>query len=170
MIWTVWHNRIVALAPFYRRYLPGRHGAVLSSASRDGEIIAAFVSHFRCGSIRGSSSRRGASALLGLTGWVRDGYDVLIVVDGPRGPRYRAGPGVIKLAEVTRAPILPIRADYGAAWKFDSWDRFRLPKPFTTITVSIGPLLHVPENLDAGAFEQERARLQKALNPDDETD
>ncbi len=170
MIWTFWHNRIFVVPPLYRKYLGGRKGAVLTSASKDGEAIAAIIARFGCEAIRGSSSRRGTSALLGLIDWIREGYDVAIVPDGPRGPRYKLGPGVVKLAEVTGAAVLPIRVEYGSYWFFKSWDRFRVPKPFTTVDVFLGPCTEVPSALDESAFETERLRLENLMNPAHETD
>lgn len=170
MIWAIWHNRILAFAPIYLKYLPMRRGAVLTSASKDGEVVAAILTRLRCGVIRGSSSRKGASALLGLLDWVRNGYDVAIVPDGPRGPRYRFGPGIVKLAEVTGAPVLPVRVEYGAYWHFRSWDRFRVPKPFSTIDVYLGPCTEVSTSLDPAAFEAERLRLETLMNPAHEVD
>lgn len=171
MIWTFWHNRIFVVPPLYQKYLRGRRGAVLTSASKDGEVIAAVIARFGCEAIRGSTSRRGTTALLGLIDWIRDGYDVAIVPDGPRGPRYRMGPGLVKLAEVTGALVLPIRVEYGAYWCFrKSWDRFRLPKPFTTVDVFLGPCAEVPEGLDESAFEAQRLRLENLMNPAHEAD
>lgn len=170
MIWTFWHNRIFVLPALYHRYLASRKGAVLTSASKDGEIIAAIVARFGCDAVRGSSSRRGVSALLGLIDWIKDGYDVAIVPDGPRGPRYQLGPGLVKLAEVTGAMVLPIRVEYGCYWHFKSWDRFRVPKPFSTVDIFLGPPVEVTPNLDEAGFESERLRLETLMNPTHETD
>ena len=170
MIWTFWHNRIFVLPTLYHKYLRSRKGAVLTSASKDGEVIAAIVARFGCEAVRGSSSRKGTAALLGLLDWVRDGYDVAIVPDGPRGPRYRLGPGLVKLAEVTNALVLPVRVEYGSYWFFKSWDRFRVPKPFTTVDVYFGPCAEVRSGLDETEFEEERLRLENLMNPAHETD
>jgi lysophospholipid acyltransferase (LPLAT)-like uncharacterized protein len=170
MIWTFWHNRIFTLPAVYHRYLKTRKGAVLTSASRDGEIIAAVVARFGCAAVRGSSSRRGIAALLGLKEAIQNGYDVAIVPDGPRGPRYRLGPGAVKLAELTGAAILPVRVEYGSAWVFQSWDRFQLPKPFTTVDVFLGPCTFVSSGLDEEGFEGERLRIEQLMNPANETD
>lgn len=170
MIWTFWHNRIFVVPVMYKKYLPQRSGAILSSASKDGEIIAAIIRRFGIWSVRGSSSRRGLSAMRGLIDWVEAGYDVAIVPDGPRGPRYRLGPGAVKLAQMTNAKIAPMRVEYGSWWTFKSWDQFRLPKPFTTVTVHFDPLVEVPAELDDEQFEAERQRVERILNPHDETD
>lgn len=170
MIWVLWHNRIFALRRVHRRCLPTRNGAILTSVSGDGDIIAAVVKIFGIYPVRGSTSRRGAAALLNLREWVRAGFDVLIIPDGPRGPRYRFGPGAIKLAELTGAMILPIRIEFGSAWSFRGWDHFRLPKPFTTVTAIIGPCLEIPPDLSEDDFETERQRVERVLNPDHEID
>ncbi len=170
MIWTFWHNRIFVLPGAYRRYLKSRNGAVLTSASKDGEVLAAALAAFGVAAVRGSSSRRGASALLGLTDWIKNGYDVAITPDGPRGPRYKLAPGVIKLAQVTGAAILPVRVNYGSTWTFNSWDKFRFPKPFSKITLILEPLEFIDSELEGEAFESERVRIESILNPHNEID
>lgn len=170
MIWIFWHNRIFAVPVLYKKYLSTRSGAILTSASRDGEMIATTVAKFGCATIRGSSSRRGASALLGLMDWVKDGYDVAVVPDGPRGPRYKMGPGVVKLSGATGALVLPIRVEYGSKWVFNSWDKFQLPKPFSTVDIYFDPCIAISDDLDDEAFEAERLRLENTLNPTNETD
>lgn len=170
LIWVFWHNRIFVVPKAYRRYLAERRGAVLTSASRDGAVIAATIARFGVAAVRGSSSRRGAAAMLGLIDWLRDGYDVAIVPDGPRGPRYRMGPGAVKLASLTGAAVLPIRIEYGSWWAFRSWDRFRLPKPFTRVTIVFEPLYEVEVDADDEALERHRIALERILNPEHETD
>ncbi|MDF1656956.1 MAG: lysophospholipid acyltransferase family protein [Verrucomicrobiales bacterium] len=170
LIWVFWHNRIFILTYFRLKYMAERRGAILSSASRDGEIIAALVSRAGCASVRGSTSRRGAAALLGLLDWIKSGYDVGVVPDGPRGPVYKLGPGVIKLAGMTDAKILPVRVEYGSCWKFKSWDRFRVPKPFTTVDIYLDPLFDVPANQNDEELEASRTALERIMNPKNETD
>lgn len=165
LIWTFWHNRIFVLPAGYHRIAGSRRGAILTSASRDGEIIAAVIAKIGCAAVRGSTSRRGTKALFGLLDWIRNGYDVAVVPDGPRGPRYRLGPGIVKLAQITGARILPVRVEYGAFWTFKSWDLFRLPKPFTTVDIYLEPLIDVPEELDEKQFEEQRKRVEAAMNP-----
>lgn len=170
MIWIFWHNRIFMLPLVFRRYANGRKGAILSSASRDGELIAAVVSKVGLAPVRGSTSRRGINALLGLRGRIRAGYDVGVVPDGPRGPRYRLGPGVVKLAQITGSKIRPLRVEYSACWTIRSWDRFRIPKPFSRIDIYFDPLVDIPAELGDEEFEEQRLRVESLLNPHHETD
>ena len=170
MIWIFWHNRIFAMPVFQRKYLKSRAGAVLTSASRDGGVIAATMKQFGLESVRGSSSRRGVAGLKGLMSWIDGGHDIAITPDGPRGPRYKLAPGPIKLAQATGAKILPIRMDYESAWKLKSWDRFQLPKPFSRVIVNLEPLESIDATADEDSFEAERLRVQTILNPENETD
>ena len=171
LIWVFWHNRLFAMPMIYRRHLSDRTGAVLTSPSRDGAVIAATMRCFGVASVRGSSSKRGPAAMLELVDWIKDGYDIVVTPDGPRGPRYRLAPGLIRVAQKTGARILPIRIEYQSAWVFErAWDHFRLPKPFSRVRVIFEPYETIDAAADGDSFEAERARIEHILNPDHEID
>ena len=160
VIWCVWHSRILAVIMSRKRFCPWRRGSVLTSPSHDGAALASFARTVGLEAVRGSSSRRGSRALKELVGVVRSGRDVGITPDGPRGPRYRLHPGLVKLAQVTRAPILGIHVHFGRAIRFKTWDRFALPLPFSRITIIFDELLEVPRELDDDAFETKRVEVE----------
>ncbi|MDF1810801.1 MAG: lysophospholipid acyltransferase family protein [Verrucomicrobiales bacterium] len=170
MIWTFWHNRVFAVPILYRKYLRSRSGAVLTSPSNDGTIIATTMKCFGVDAVRGSSSRGGLKALLSLKKWIDNGFDVAITPDGPRGPRYILAPGLILLAQKTQAAILPIRVEYSSFWRLKSWDQFQIPKPFSKVTVTFEPLQMIGPDLDEAGFEEARERVEKILNPARETE
>jgi len=93
---------------------------------------------------RGSSSRRGAQALIELASWLSEGYDIALTPDGPRGPCYKLSPGLVLLAKNDGNPIMPLAVRYHDSWKLKSWDQFRIPKPFSRVDVYAGPVVHVP--------------------------
>lgn len=168
-IWAFWHNRMLILPIVARRFYPHRHGSVLTSASRDGEILAGVMRRFGIGSVRGSSSRRGSTAVRELAAVLESGGDVAITPDGPRGPRYKLGPGIIFLSQKTSAPVIPIHVHYSRAVRLKSWDRFMIPLPFSRVRVVFDELHQVPrENMSQRDFEVERARLEQLLHPGDE--
>jgi Kdo2-lipid IVA 3' secondary acyltransferase len=162
MIWTFWHNRMFVLPLLRDRYARHRTGAVLTSASEDGEIIAAVMNRFGLKSVRGSSSRRGTTALLALTGTLEAGEDVAVTPDGPRGPRYKLGPGVVFLAQQTGAAILPIHIEYSRAVRLKSWDRFMIPLPFAQVRIVCDELIFAARDADT---EAERARIEQLMQP-----
>ena len=166
VILCFWHNRILGITLSFLRRYPKRERpgvTVLTSPSRDGEILARVVGALGMGSVRGSSSRRGSRALLELVRIIRNGGDMAITPDGPRGPRYSLGPGVILLAQTTGAAILPTHASFSRCLRMKTWDGFIIPLPFSTISVRIDEQMIIPQNLSESEFEQARKNLEDIL-------
>jgi lysophospholipid acyltransferase (LPLAT)-like uncharacterized protein len=160
---ALWHNRLLLISYVLKRFAPHRPGAGLISASRDGDLIAPLVERFGFQAVRGSSSRLGATGMLELVGILAAGRDVLLTPDGPRGPVYELGPGIILLAQKSGAPIQPINLEFSSCWRLNSWDRFILPRPFSKVRVIFGPLHHVKSTNTPEEFEAERVRVQDAM-------
>jgi lysophospholipid acyltransferase (LPLAT)-like uncharacterized protein len=162
-IGALWHNRLLIFPFVLRRFFSNRRGAALISASRDGDLLADAIARFGFDVVRGSSSRLGASAILQLTDVLASGRDVVITPDGPRGPAYELGPGIIFLAQKSGAAVLPVNIEYSSCWRLESWDRFVLPRPFAKIRVIIGQPHRVRSTNTVDDFEAERLRLQDAM-------
>jgi lysophospholipid acyltransferase (LPLAT)-like uncharacterized protein len=162
-IGALWHNRLLIFPFVLRRFFSNRRGAALISASRDGDLLADAIARFGFDVVRGSSSRLGASAILQLTNVLASGRDVVITPDGPRGPTYELGPGIIFLAQKSGAAVLPVNMEYSSCWRLKSWDRFVLPRPFARIRVIIGQPYRVRSANTVDDFEAERLRLQDAM-------
>lgn len=162
-IGSLWHNRLLVFPLVLRRFFPNRHGAALISASRDGDLLSDAIHHFDYDVVRGSSSKLGASALLQLGDVLTGGGDVVITPDGPRGPAYELGPGIVFLAQKTGKDVLPINMEYSGFWRVKSWDRFIIPKPFSKVRVIIGQPEKIKPTANNSEFEAERMRLQAAM-------
>ena len=162
-IGALWHNRLLIFPFVLRRFFSNRGGAALISASRDGELLADAIKRFDFDVVRGSSSRLGARAILQLTDVLALGRDVVITPDGPRGPAYELGPGIIFLAQKSGAPVVPVNMEYSSYWRLKSWDRFILPRPFSKVHVIIGQSHHVRSTSTPEEFETERLRLQGVM-------
>jgi lysophospholipid acyltransferase (LPLAT)-like uncharacterized protein len=162
-IGAVWHNRLLIMPFVLKRFLPRRQGAALVSASRDGTWIARLIKRIGFDVVRGSSSRLGATAMLQMTALLGDGRDVVIAPDGPRGPVYRLGPGIVLLAQKSGALVFPLHLEYSSCWRLKNWDRFILPRPFSKVRVIFGPAHQVAPTSSEQEFERERARLEEAM-------
>ena len=166
-IYCIWHNRLALCMRLYYLFVRSRFPraglAGLVSASKDGALLAAIFERFAVQPVRGSSSRRGAQALLELSTWTEQGYDLAITPDGPRGPRYRVADGAVALAQFTGRPLVP--ATYNLNWKITlkSWDRFQIPLPFARCDLHIGPILEVPREITDEEREGFRQRLERGL-------
>lgn len=159
VLFALWHGELLPLLWHQR----GRAVAIVISEHRDGEIIAQIAHSLGYSTVRGSSSRGGSRALLGLTRAIDAGSDGAITPDGPRGPARVFAPGAAVAAQRTGALIVPIRASASRAWRLKSWDRFLIPKPFSRVTVTIGPLTPVIADSPRAAAEQSE-RLQQILD------
>jgi len=162
-IGALWHNRLLIFPVVLRRFFQERHGAALISASRDGDLLADAVQRFGYDVVRGSSSRLGASAIRQLTEVLASGGDVVITPDGPLGPAYELGPGIIFLAQKTGAPVVPLNMEYSSCWRMKSWDRFIVPRPFSKVRVLIGSPHRIRSTNTCEEFEVERLALQDAM-------
>ena len=130
-IFAFWHRTLLVCAHRFRN----KQIAILISPSFDGELIARTVALLGFHPVRGSSSRDGAAGLRGMVQAYAEGRRCAFTADGPRGPSMVAKPGPVQLAELTAATwigayyALPDRR-----WELNSWDRFIIPKPFSTVT------------------------------------
>jgi len=166
-IYCVWHNRLALCMTAYADYADRRKGgsrmAAMVSASKDGAFLAAILRCFNVQPVRGSSSRRGAQALLELTTWAERGFDLAITPDGPRGPCYEVQDGAMSLAQITGLPIIPF--SYSVKWKkcLNSWDQFQIPLPFSNCKMRAGKPVYVRRNATDQERNELRLQLQNAL-------
>lgn len=157
-IWALWHGRILPCMWYFR----DRGIVVVTSENFDGEWIARIIARFGFGAARGSSSRGGARALRSLLKSVAR-RPAAFTVDGPRGPRGQAHPGILWLARATGHAITPVHAEADRHWTMKSWDRTQVPKPGAHVVMAIGPPLRVPRDADAAGMAQARQTLEQAL-------
>lgn len=169
-IGVFWHGRMMLMPQLFHRFVDGK---MLISAHRDGEIIAQVIHRLGFETIRGSSARirdgktkgkGGMAALLAMIKTVKDGGQVAITPDGPRGPRMRASPGVITLAAETGAPLVCAAWSGSRVIQFNSWDRLLLPLPFGHIVMAVSQPITVGPKLDEADFEARRRQVEDTLN------
>ncbi|HMB83674.1 MAG TPA: lysophospholipid acyltransferase family protein [Terriglobales bacterium] len=159
VIYSFWHRAVFASAWLWRK----TGIAVMVSRSFDGEYIARTIEKLGFVAVRGSSSRGGAKALLGLRSQLERGIPVVFTIDGPRGPKYVAKPGPVLLS---RASALPMAAFYVAlsdAWVLNTWDALMIPKPFSKALVRASAKMRVPAEADDAQIAEFHRQLQAAL-------
>jgi lysophospholipid acyltransferase (LPLAT)-like uncharacterized protein len=133
-LFVLWHEALLPL--LWRHRSQGI--AIVVSEARDGEYLASYAESIGYRLVRGSSTRGAARALLGAVRALQSGHPVAFTPDGPRGPRRELKQGVVAAAQRAEVRILPIHAEADRAWRFASWDRFMLPKPFARVRVAYG--------------------------------
>jgi hypothetical protein len=158
-IYVVWHARLLLLPYFYR----GRGLRALVSRSEDGSMISDIVRRFGFVTVRGSSSRGGAEGLRALARAIRESHSVVLVPDGPRGPREVLKAGVVALARLTGVRVVPVALGASSEWRARSWDEFRIPKPFSRCVVRFGEPILVPRDAVGAGEETARKEIEAAL-------
>lgn len=159
VLYAFWHEGLLVATYAFRR----QGIQVLVSQHRDGEWIARAIECMGYGTIRGSSTRGGTRALFRMAAAGAAGDDLGVTVDGPRGPRLEVKPGTLFIAGRSGLPIVPFAVASRKPWELSSWDRFMIPRPFSTAAIAFGAPLEVPGNAPVERLEPYRAELQRRL-------
>jgi lysophospholipid acyltransferase (LPLAT)-like uncharacterized protein len=142
-IHVLWHGQLLPLLWTHRN----KGVSVMISEHSDGEIIARVAHSLGFRTVRGSTSRGAARALLGACREVEAGFSLAITPDGPRGPAHSVAPGAVAIAKRTGAAMIPTAMSTSNAWWLRSWDRFAIPKPFARVIVAYGEPIRIPVDM-----------------------
>jgi hypothetical protein len=159
-IGVFWHGRLLMTPVAYK----GKKLSFLVSPHRDGQIVGKAMQRFGFHAILGSTTRRGFSAFKKMVEAQKNGSDIAITPDGPRGPRYRAQIGVVELAKLTGRPIVPLTFSASKKKLLKTWDQFLLPYPFSKGVFIWGEPIDVDRNGEGAYLEEKRALLERRLN------
>ncbi|RUM64316.1 MAG: hypothetical protein DSZ04_02655 [Sulfurimonas sp.] len=159
VIFACWHGELLMLPYFYKHYRKNPRVKALISPHFDGKLIAKTINFFGFDSLSGSSDKSPARVLIQAIKSLKEGYDIGITPDGPKGPRHNMADGIIIMAQKTSAKILLVEIKPTKYWKLNSWDKFVIPKPFGTIHY------YSSSEIDVSTLSIEEARtlLQEGL-------
>ena len=162
---ATWHENAIAGVLSH----PGQGIAVLCSQSKDGEIVAYIASRIGLKAVRGSSSRGGREARDDMIDLLRSGTSAAVTIDGPRGPRRKAKPGIVDVARKSGAAIVPITCIAKDCWTLSkTWDKTKIPKPFSKLLVHYGEPRFVSVDCEGEDFEQVCTVTSQTLDREDE--
>jgi hypothetical protein len=155
-IFALWHGELLPLLWAHR----GGGHMIMVSEHGDGEIVARLIARLGLGTVRGSTTRGGSRALLGIIRVLESGQSAAFTPDGPRGPRHVWQPGILSAARRAPAPIVCIGIAVNRAWRTRGWDQFVIPKPFARITVVYSD----PEPSTAADLAVDSARFTEVMH------
>ena len=159
-IGAFWHGRMMMIPMGWERMAPMH---MLISSHRDGRIIADAVSHFGIQAIAGSTRRGGSAAMRAMLKKLKDGDCVAITPDGPRGPAMTASIGIVNLARLAQAPVVPITYATSRRRFATTWDRFHIALPFGRGVFVWGPPIEFVEDLDDSGVEEARRLIEERM-------
>ena len=145
LLLCVWHGRLIYDIYFFKKKQYNLWALI--STHRDAEVLANIMKRWKFNLVRGSSTRGWKHAIVEIQKKLKDPTSIVAVTcDGPKGPAKIAKPGSIKLALKNNAQIITMSSTCSKFFEFNSWDNFRIPKPFSKIDIHFSPLLDIDEN------------------------
>ena len=172
LIIITWHSRLMMIPAGWPGAKPLH---ILVSRHGDGDLVGRVMVHFGMVTVRGSTHRPnrnyeadrekgGSAALRQLLALLKDGQVIGLTPDGPRGPARQLSDGVITLARLSGAPILPVVITTARHRRLRSWDRFRIALPFSKGARIFGEPIIIARGLDKPGQEDARIQVEAALN------
>jgi lysophospholipid acyltransferase (LPLAT)-like uncharacterized protein len=152
IIFACWHGELLMLPYLYSHYRQTPHAKVLISSHFDGILISKTIRYFGLGTIAGSTNRNASRVLIQGIKSIKNGYDIGITPDGPKGPRHEVADGIVVMAQKTQAKIVLVEIKPTKYWQLNSWDKFTIPKPFGIIKY------YSTDCIDVSGMDLEEAR------------
>ena len=160
-LFALWHSRQCGVYG-----IPEREKLhCLISRSRDGEIIAAAAESLGIKTVRNSQKKGGTQASLEILDVLKEGNNVAITIDGPKGPKEVVKKGIVEIAKLSGVPIVPF------AWyspskgfiKLKTWDDFCFPLFCKKLCLLCGEPIYVDKDADDNAIEKIRKQVEDDL-------
>jgi len=148
-IYAFWHDQLL-MCPF--TWKNDLDILVLISKHKDGDIISKVISYLGFKTIRGSTNKPGKIKNKGgfiaakkILSSLKNNMCVGIAPDGPRGPRHEVADGIINIARMSNKKIIPVALGFKSKWTLNTWDKFIVPKFFSSMKVSWGEPIEIQE-------------------------
>lgn len=152
IIFACWHGELLMLPYLYSHYRKIPHAKVLISSHFDGILISKTIKYFGLDTIAGSTNRNASRVLIQGIKSIKEGYDIGITPDGPKGPRHEVADGIVVMAQKTNTKIVLVEIKPTKYWQLNSWDKFTIPKPFGTINY------YSTDTIDMNGMDLEEAK------------
>lgn len=130
-----WHSELLISPQYYRKLFSKHTTGAIASSHKDGKIVSNTLRYFDIYPIEGSTSKGGVKALINSLGALKKGDNVMITPDGPKGPRFTVSDGIVALSQKSNLEIFMINFQAKNYWQLKSWDKFVIPKPFSTVII-----------------------------------
>lgn len=160
IMFVFWHGQLLPLVHYHRH----EGIVVLVSEHDDGEYVTRVIHRHGFGTVRGSSTRGGSKGLKGLVRAAKQGRDLAVTPDGPKGPPGVFKPGALAAAQMCGLPVVPIALTASAGYRLGSWDGFLLPRPFSRIRIEYLEPRMIPRDASREDLDRIAKEIGAALN------
>jgi len=155
-----WHETVLTVS----MSLKNQRICAMCSNSMTGQGVAFVMKRRGFIPVMGSQSERGKQVREEIHQYLTSGTSVAVTIDGSSGPRRVVKPGIVDMARKSGAPIIPIITISDNAWVLNTWDKFRVPKPFANVWVLHGEPIYVPASTEGREFENFQILIRDRLD------
>ena len=157
---VIWHDSLLPLS----LSMSHKNIATIASDSKDGDLITFILEKWGYYVTRGSSTRGGLKAAMNIIKYCKKNpHGAAITVDGPVGPRHEVKSGAVFIAKNLSNVAIVVTLKTKSYYRFSSWDKFILPKPFAKIDVFFSEPFHISDEKGEESLKNETERLQKYM-------
>jgi lysophospholipid acyltransferase (LPLAT)-like uncharacterized protein len=162
-VFLMWHDSI--LLSLLLRWVPTFQPiCVLISYSKDGDIAAEIGKQFSGINVIRVKHTSRAGALVEGCRLLSSRQSLFIPPDGPRGPRHQVKLGALYACQQCGSPIIPIVYAASRQRTLSSWDKFRIPLPFSKVLFSFLEPIFCPHE---GDLEQFRVEIEQKMTEEE---
>ena len=154
-ILAFWHGQLMT---FSYTWKINKKLNILASSHSDGRFGASIARYFKVNNIPISSDNNNLS-LRPIFKILNSNNYIAITPDGPRGPKEKVSEGIIKIAKISKVPIIPVGFGSSKNFCLKSWDSFLITLPFSKCRIVWVDSITIPENLE----DQEIATYKKII-------
>ena len=169
-IGAFWHGELLMLPFLYKRFQKvvskerDKGFYIVQSHHFDAELLVRVIALFGLKTLRGSSSKGGLRVLMEALKLLKGGCDIGMSPDGPKGPYHSISDGIVVMSQKAERYIVPIRVVYSRYWELKTWDKFRIPKPFSRVDYHMLDGFVIDKNMNLqDAKNLVRLHLEKEL-------
>lgn len=134
-VFLFWHDALMA-SPLLEWATALQPICVLISNSKDGDLPAEMGKQYRNVRVIRVKAASRTTALLQSCEVLEQRESLFITPDGPRGPRHKIKLGALYACQKAHASIIPVVYAASRQITLSSWDRLRIPKPFSRLICS----------------------------------
>jgi lysophospholipid acyltransferase (LPLAT)-like uncharacterized protein len=159
LVFFIWHNQLALTL--------AKSGAfkfvTMVSRSKDGDLVAPLIESFGHKVVRASSSKGASAGVMEMLGHMGGGFHGAMAADGPKGPVYEAKLGALYLAKKADSILVPVLGNCKSFFRFNSWDKFIMPKPFAKIDLYVFAPIMLGDSMEKDDVERELKDVQNKI-------
>ena len=159
-ILAFWHGQLMT---FSYTWKINKKLNILASSHSDGRFGASIARYFKVNNIPISSDSSNLS-LRPIFKILNSNNYIAITPDGPRGPKEKVSEGIIKIAKISKVPIIPVGFGSSKNFCLKSWDSFLITLPFSKCRIVWGDSITIPENLKDQEIVTYKKIIEEKIN------